>query len=321
MRNSICRFAAAYRRCIGISRLTSAPALAVPAYAEQTGQPCTACHVGGFGPQLTPFGRTFKMEGYTMRAGDAFTLPVSAMAVASYIHTSDRSGARAALSPPTTISRSIRRACLWRAASAIISAASRNGPMTALGRAFSWDNIDLRATTHETVDGHGCAAGREPHQQSRASGRSVEHACRHGAFPIPIPIWCRRRVPAQCSMAGLRKARLASAPMRIGIRPSIPKRDSTGRRATISCAPWGRIPPMWMCINGAAPYLRVAYQKDYGDQNFEIGAFGIVRRIFIRAATKAPAPPTATAMWGWMAHTSSWATRTEHLYAECALHL
>src|ERR1700686_1642475 len=60
---------------------------AVSAYAVQTAQPCSACHVGGFGPQLTPFGRQFKLEGYTLRGTDEFTLPVSAMAVASYLHT------------------------------------------------------------------------------------------------------------------------------------------------------------------------------------------------------------------------------------------
>ena len=41
-------------------------AAAVPAFAEQTGQPCVGCHVGGFGPQLTPFGRAFKLGGYTL---------------------------------------------------------------------------------------------------------------------------------------------------------------------------------------------------------------------------------------------------------------
>ena len=39
------------------------PAEAVPSFASQTGQPCTACHVGAFGPQLTPFGRAFKIGG------------------------------------------------------------------------------------------------------------------------------------------------------------------------------------------------------------------------------------------------------------------
>ena len=40
----------------------AAPAQALPAFATQTGQPCQACHVGGLGPQLTPFGRNFKIK-------------------------------------------------------------------------------------------------------------------------------------------------------------------------------------------------------------------------------------------------------------------
>src|SRR5271168_4831157 len=66
--------------------LTATGALAVPSFAVQTGQACNACHVGGFGPQLTPFGREFKMRGYTTRTVD-FNAPVSAMAVASYVRT------------------------------------------------------------------------------------------------------------------------------------------------------------------------------------------------------------------------------------------
>ena len=47
----------------------SAPALAVPAFAKQTGQPCAACHVGAFGPQLKPYGRDFKLHGYVASDG------------------------------------------------------------------------------------------------------------------------------------------------------------------------------------------------------------------------------------------------------------
>src|ERR1700677_4952399 len=56
---------------------------AVPAYAAQTGQPCQMCHVGGLGPQLTPFGRSFKIHGYTLRT-TAFNVPLAAMVQASY---------------------------------------------------------------------------------------------------------------------------------------------------------------------------------------------------------------------------------------------
>ena len=38
-------------------------AFAVPSYSRQTGLPCSSCHYAP--PELTPFGRTFKLEGYT----------------------------------------------------------------------------------------------------------------------------------------------------------------------------------------------------------------------------------------------------------------
>ncbi|MHB1334257.1 MAG: hypothetical protein ACYCY1_16855, partial [Sulfuriferula sp.] len=41
-------------------------AQAVPAFARQTGQNCVACHAGGQFPELTPYGRLFKLTGYTL---------------------------------------------------------------------------------------------------------------------------------------------------------------------------------------------------------------------------------------------------------------
>ncbi|MDE2120118.1 MAG: cytochrome c1 protein [Betaproteobacteria bacterium] len=83
------------RWLFGLAALSSlgfmaTPAHAVPAYARQTGQDCIACHVGGFGPQLTPFGRAFKLGGYTLQGGsEKHNIPLSAMLVASYTHTTD----------------------------------------------------------------------------------------------------------------------------------------------------------------------------------------------------------------------------------------
>ncbi|MEJ2687039.1 MAG: cytochrome C, partial [Gammaproteobacteria bacterium] len=37
---------------------------AVPSFARQTGLACMACHT--VFPELTPFGRTFKLNGYTL---------------------------------------------------------------------------------------------------------------------------------------------------------------------------------------------------------------------------------------------------------------
>ena len=58
-------------------------AYAVPAFAVQTGQPCEACHIGAFGPQLTPFGRAFKIGGYTQGGGQGPEIPLALTAIGS----------------------------------------------------------------------------------------------------------------------------------------------------------------------------------------------------------------------------------------------
>jgi len=41
-------------------------AQALPLFARQTGQNCVACHAGGQYPELTPYGRYFKLTAYTL---------------------------------------------------------------------------------------------------------------------------------------------------------------------------------------------------------------------------------------------------------------
>ena len=76
------------------------PAQALPAYARQTGQPCATCHNGAF-PQLTSYGREFKINGYVSggrtcsfdRSAAAYAanaepvIPLSAMVVGTFTHT------------------------------------------------------------------------------------------------------------------------------------------------------------------------------------------------------------------------------------------
>ena len=63
-------------------------ASAVPSFARQTGLPCSACHT--MFPELTPFGRQFKLEGYTFNKSGAkypSVPPIAAMIQLSYTHT------------------------------------------------------------------------------------------------------------------------------------------------------------------------------------------------------------------------------------------
>jgi hypothetical protein len=53
--------------------LCNESANAVPLFARQTQQNCVACHVGGQYPELTPYGRYFKLTGYTQGDNNAKT--------------------------------------------------------------------------------------------------------------------------------------------------------------------------------------------------------------------------------------------------------
>lgn len=66
--------------CLTVSMLSfiSGNAHAVPSFARQTGQNCIACHAGGQFPELTPYGRFFKLTGYTMGQR---AVPLAMMAV------------------------------------------------------------------------------------------------------------------------------------------------------------------------------------------------------------------------------------------------
>lgn len=66
---------------LAILSLAGFDACAIPAFNRQTGQNCVACHAGGQFPDLTSYGRLFKLTGYTIGERE---LPLAMMAVASY---------------------------------------------------------------------------------------------------------------------------------------------------------------------------------------------------------------------------------------------
>src|SRR5271165_419695 len=81
------------------------PVQALPSYARQTGQECAACH-NGF-PELTPYGRQFKLNGYTFTGGpsnlptwtggSSNLPPIAAMAIPTF--TNVRKGVDGGLVP------------------------------------------------------------------------------------------------------------------------------------------------------------------------------------------------------------------------------
>jgi hypothetical protein len=74
---SICRLlggAGAFLAVAAVAIIATTPAAqALPSFARQTGQPCGSCHTDFLG--LTPYGRAFKLGGYTFGGGQFRTTP------------------------------------------------------------------------------------------------------------------------------------------------------------------------------------------------------------------------------------------------------
>lgn len=140
-------------------------ASALPAFSRQTGQECAACHVGSFGPQLTPFGRSFKLSGYTLGNKIDAVKKMSAMVVAGFEHTNGDLRKGTELTDhlqrlKTNDNVTVDQASLFYGG----SITPKIGMMAQLTwspseETLGWDNADLRYADNATVYGKNLVYG------------------------------------------------------------------------------------------------------------------------------------------------------------------
>jgi len=261
-----------------MSFLTVGNAEALPAFAVQTGQACNACHVGAFGPQLTPLGREFKLQGYTMRSGTDFTLPVSAMAIVSYLQT-----AKDVAFPPAPNFGANDNVALDKAS--LFLAGGYGDHVGALseftyfgvGDAYGWDVQDLRAVDSETIGGQDVVFGlsvnnspgvEDPWNTLPAWGFPYT---RTALAPSPGTITVLQGVLADTVIGVNAYAWWNSA---IYTEVGLYTQPSQGFLKAVGAAPFEPD-----TLVGSAPYVRAAYQQNYDAQNFEVGVFAFFPRL------------------------------------------
>ena len=145
--------AAAYAVLIGVAVLSVAVvfvvsakrAQALPSYARQTGQQCAACH-NGF-PELTPYGRQFKLNGYTWTGGTSNLPPIAAMAIPTF--TNVRKGVDGGLVPGFGYNNDFAFTGSLFYGGKIFDGLGTFAQVTYdnVPNRIHWDNIDLRYAT------------------------------------------------------------------------------------------------------------------------------------------------------------------------------
>jgi hypothetical protein len=119
---------------------------AVPSFAQQTGQSCSACHVGAFGPQLKPYGRDFKLYGYTSSDGQKHLPPIALSLQTSYTHTvGDQDGLVAqGFKPNDNFLAGDEISAYYAGRLAKEVGAFIQVTYDGNAKALSWDNVDVR---------------------------------------------------------------------------------------------------------------------------------------------------------------------------------
>jgi hypothetical protein len=128
-----------------LSMLWAPAAHALPSYARQTGEACTSCHVGAFGPQLTPHGMKFKLEAYADGKSPSWYVPLSAMAVAGYTNTTKGQDGGAAPHFSPNDNTALQEASIFvagRLAEGL--GVFSQGTYSGVDHVTTWDNVDLR---------------------------------------------------------------------------------------------------------------------------------------------------------------------------------
>ena len=263
-----------------ISCAANSPARAVPSFAEQTGQPCAACRVGAFGPQLKPYGRQFKLYGYTAREGKSWTPPIAMTVQTSFTNTqaSQPGGAARWFAPNNNFA--LDQASLYYAGridehtGAFIEVL-----YDGIARQLQPGNVDVRHVREFTLFGYdsvgGITANNSPTVQDIWNSTPV------WGFP-----YNRSALAPTPGQAVLIDGALGSRVAGIGAYAMLNDLlyvELTGYRGlgrdVLNAT--GVVPVAGAIgIDGFIPYWRVALQREMERHFFQIGSYGLSARVF-----------------------------------------
>jgi hypothetical protein len=257
---------------IGSTFLGNRDAKALPSFARQTGQQCAACHNGY--PELTPYGRLFKLNGYTFTGGQTDLPPLAVMVIPSFTHTQagQAGGAAPGFGPNNNLSLDTV-SLFYGGRIAPNFGAFVQTTYGGVSKRFSWDNTDIRYADTATLFGDELVFGVSlnnnptvtdvwnstpawgyPYQSSGlaptpAAGTLIEGGLAAEVIGTNVYGFWNRLIYAE---AGVYKTLSTRTQTTLGV-------DPTGSSS----------------IKGVAPYWRLAAEPKWGRSSLEVGLFGM----------------------------------------------
>lgn len=267
-------------RALGILLVVLLPpaASAVPSFARQLGVQCNACHSAY--PQLNAFGRQFKLNGYTLQGADVpFYERFSGMLQPSFTHTEKGVAGGAAPHFGDNDNFALTQASGFYGGR-ILGSLDHLGAFVqvtydGVGRAFEWDNTDLRYARATTLGSTpvvlGLDANNNPSVQDPWNALPAWRFPFTGSGLAPTP-----------AASTLLEGGLAGTVAGIGgyvlwndlVYAELNVYQSLG--PGILSALGVRRDDIAEGLDGGAPYWRLALQRGWGSHTLELGTFGLL---------------------------------------------
>jgi len=270
----------------------SAESFAVPSFARQTGVACEGCHT--VFPELTPFGRSFKMNGYLMdnlpqvkgmTTDNKEALLLNWLPPLSIMFQSSYTGTSKALPDPSGIGNSQNGQVLFPQQASLFYAgriAPNVGGFIQMTYAsdsgtFGWDNTDIRYADHGSIAGKdvtwGVSFNNNPTVQdvwNSTPAWQTPFDQRSSAAPTPTAV---------TQIDGTLAGNVAGVTVYGYFANSIYAEFGAYRSAPQGFTGLAGAGPLdstaTNVVNGAAPYWRVAYERQWDRNSWSIGAFGM----------------------------------------------
>lgn len=249
-------------------------ARALPSYARQTGQQCAACH-NGF-PELTPYGRLFKLNGYTFLGGDSSLPAVAAMLQAGFTNTEGAQSGGAAAHVSSNNNAAFQSGSIFYGGAIAPSlgiGTFAQATYDNIGRRFTWDNTDIRWAKPTTLGGEtvfGLSLNNNP------SVTDLWNSTPAWRFPFITSGVAPAMVPTATMIEGSFAQQVAGLNA-YGFWNRLVYVELGGYHTLTKAtdAALGVKPTGTTSIKGMAPYWRLALQPQWGPNSLEIGTFGM----------------------------------------------
>jgi hypothetical protein len=256
-------------------------ASALPSYARQTDQPCATCHTAF--PELTPYGRQFKLNGYTSggtRCGDGSARSdETQVPLAIMTEPVTNTNVRSKLAQPDNNNFTTVQQTSLFVGGQIYCNLGAFSQMTydRPGVTFSWDNTDIRYARTGTINGtnivYGITANNNPTVQD------VWNTIPAWSFPY-ISSEIAPTPAASTMLQGTWAGRVGGTGAYVWINNMVyAEITAYGALDPRTLTTLGVDPTGGPRFDGAAPYWRLAIEKTWDKNSLMVGTFGMFANV------------------------------------------